>query len=129
MAVISDSHSDPKAAARSHGVGGLGLDRLVLYAVAGVLVVLLTWPFFWAVSSSMKDAGEIYIRPPRWLPETPRFINYVEVWYVVPFGRFLWNSVVVTVLSMVGQVISATAVANSPAIWASPRQKWRMRSR
>ena len=111
MAVLTDHHADRQTVARTRAAGGLRFDRLILYGVAVVLVLLLTWPFFWAVSSSLKDAGEIYIRPPRWIPESPRFINYVEVWDVVPFGRFLYNSLLVTILSMIGQVASATAVA------------------
>lgn len=108
MAVISDS---TRVAGRAEAPPRLRVERLVYYGIAVVLVVLLTWPFFWALSSSLKEASEIYIRPPRWLPETARFYNYVEVWIVVPFASFLWNSVIVTILSMVGQVISATAVA------------------
>ena len=87
------------------------VDRLVYYALAVTLVFLLSWPFFWAVSSSLKDASEIYLRPPRWLPENVRFSNYVDIFSIVPFGRFLRNSVIVTVFSMVGQIVSATAVA------------------
>jgi ABC-type glycerol-3-phosphate transport system permease component len=34
-------------------------ERLLLYVLAGLLVVLLTWPFFWAVSSSLKDVSEV----------------------------------------------------------------------
>ena len=76
------------AGERHATLAGVRVDRLVLYAIAVALAVTLTWPFFWAVSSSLKDAGEIYIRPPKWIPDSPRFFNYVEVWYVVPFARF-----------------------------------------
>jgi ABC-type glycerol-3-phosphate transport system permease component len=86
-------------------------ERPMLYAIAGVLVLLLTWPFFWAVMSSLKDVSEITARPPRWLPATPQWDNYVEIWKTVPLWRFVSNSLLVTLLAMIGQIISCTAVA------------------
>lgn len=111
MVVVTDRTAPHQVGAQRHHTGRFRMDRLVLYSLAIILVVLLTWPFFWAVSSSLKDAGEIYIRPPHWIPLDPRPYNYVEVWEVVPFARFLWNSLVVTLLAMIGQVLSSTAVA------------------
>ena len=116
MAVVTEQ----RAAARASTGSRLPINRLVLYAIALGLVTLLTWPFFWAVSSSLKDATEIYIRPPRWLPEEIRWSNYIEVWQAVPFARFLMNSLIVTILSMIGQVASATAVAYGFARYRFP---------
>jgi len=107
MAILSESRTLVKARTAPR----FKLDRVIMYGLALTLVILLTWPFLWAVSSSLKDSTEIYIRPPRWLPAEVRFFNYVEVWQVVPFGRFLLNSLIVTILSMLGQVVSSTAVA------------------
>jgi ABC-type glycerol-3-phosphate transport system permease component len=98
-------------ATRSTHAPRIRLERIVLYAIAGVLVVLLTWPFFWAIMSSLKDVSEITARPPRWLPATPQWGNYVEIWRTVPLGRFVTNSLFVTFAAMVGQLISCTAVA------------------
>lgn len=89
----------------------LKFSRFALYGVAVLLVLLLTWPFFWAVSSSLKDVGEITVRPPRWLPAAPQWGNYVEIWKTVPLGRFVLNSLIVTVAAMIGQIASCTAVA------------------
>jgi multiple sugar transport system permease protein len=89
----------------------LSYGRLVLYAVAIAIVLATLWPFFWAVSSSLKDVDEITIRPPRWLPAVPQWSNYVEIWRQVPLGRFVLNSLTVTLIAMTGQVLSCTAVA------------------
>jgi multiple sugar transport system permease protein len=89
----------------------VNFERVVLYGMAGLLVLLLTWPFFWAVSSSLKDVSEITARPPRWLPAVPQWENYVEIWKTVPLWRFVSNSLFVTVLAMIGQIVSCTVVA------------------
>ena len=107
MAVITERH----AVAATHRPAWVRVDRIVLYGIAIVLVVLLSWPFFWAVSASLKDSIEFSAIPPHWLPTEPRFFNYVAVWQQVPYGRFLMNSLIVTILAMTGQVISCTAVA------------------
>jgi ABC-type glycerol-3-phosphate transport system permease component len=45
------------------------------------------------------------------LPEVPQWSNYVAVWTQVPFARFLLNTVIITVVSLIGQVVTATLVA------------------
>jgi ABC-type glycerol-3-phosphate transport system permease component len=107
MVIVTERH----AVAATRRPARVRIDRLGLYAISIVLVVLLSWPFFWAVSASLKDAIEFSAIPPHWLPAEPHFFNYIAVWEQVPYGRFLLNSLIVTILAMTGQVLSCTAVA------------------
>jgi hypothetical protein len=61
-------------------------------------------PFFWTAASSLKSQAEIYTFPPIWFPAVPQFRNYVLVFQLAPFGRFILNTIIVTALSLVGQV-------------------------
>ncbi|HEX8967610.1 MAG TPA: carbohydrate ABC transporter permease, partial [Chloroflexota bacterium] len=108
MAAISERILVHEASAARRRVR---VDRIALYSLAVVLVILLVWPFFWAVSSSLKDVDEITLRPPRWLPAAPQWSNYIDIWRQVPLGKFVLNSVIVTLTAMTGQVVSCTAVA------------------
>ncbi len=110
MAAITGEIAVPRTASRRRS-SGLHIDRLLMYGLAILLVLLLVWPFFWAVSSSLKDVSEITTRPPKWLPAVPQWSNYIDIWRQVPLGRFVSNSLIVTVLAMIGQVASCTAVA------------------
>jgi multiple sugar transport system permease protein len=83
----------------------------LLYLVAIVCSVLFMGPFFWTVSSSLKDVAEIYAFPPLWLPAQPRWSNYAEAWTYVPFGLFLLNSVTVSAFSVLGETATAALVA------------------
>lgn len=86
--------------------------RSLLYFLVVVGAVASMLPFFWTLVSSGKDINELYRYPPTFWPETPRFIeNYVEIWQVVPFGRWLLNSTYVTALSLLGTILSASLVA------------------
>lgn len=86
-------------------------SQFALYALAIVTAVAFSLPFFWTVSSSLKSAAEIRAIPPTFWPEEMRWTNYADVFRIAPFARFIWNTVIITALAMVGQIISAAAVA------------------
>lgn len=92
-------------------VAWIRFDRLGFYALATALAAIFMFPFFWALSSSLKDPAELMVYPPQALPSVPKWQNYLEVWESVPFGRFLVNTLIVTCLAGLGQTISSAAVA------------------
>jgi ABC-type glycerol-3-phosphate transport system permease component len=85
----------------------------VLYTLMVVLGIVFMFPFFWTVSSSLKQVWELSTFPPTWLPETPQWQNYTYVLQKVPFLLWTWNSVYVVGLSTLGTVLSASLVAYS----------------
>ncbi|GIV79072.1 carbohydrate ABC transporter permease [Litorilinea aerophila] len=87
------------------------LMTLTLYAIAIVTGIAFSLPFFWTISSSLKPITEIYLFPPTLWPQEIRWENYRDVFTIAPFARFIWNTVVVTGLAMLGQILSAAAVA------------------
>lgn len=96
------------------------IGRTLLYVVAIAASILFMLPFAWTVFSSLKSPSELYMFPPRWLPETPRFANYAEVFEISPYGRWLWNSVVVAGLATLGAVLSAAVTGYSFARFRYP---------
>ena len=91
----------------------LGGDTIILYCVLIVLSVLFLFPFFWTVSSSLKEVWELYNFPPTWLPASPQWGNYARVVEKVPFFLWAWNSVLVVILTTAGTILSASVVAYS----------------
>jgi len=87
------------------------LSRGLVYAACIVLSVVFVAPFLWSILSSLKGPSEIYVFPPSWLPKDPRWNTYIEVWRQVPFGRFYWNTIFITVFSTFGAVLSSTLIA------------------
>ena len=87
--------------------------KWLTFALALFLATSFMVPFFWTVSSSLKTSGEIHIYPPTFFPREPQFRNYVEVFGEVPLARWLFNTVYITVMSLIGIVISASIVAYS----------------
>ncbi len=87
------------------------LQALPRYVGVVFLAVLFTAPFLFAVSTSLKAPEEIYLFPPRWIPKQILWGNYQQAWTQAPFATFFINTTIVTMLAMVGQVISASLVA------------------
>lgn len=91
------------------------------YVLLSVLSVVSMFPFIWTFVSSGKAVQELYQIPPSLWPVSPQFVeNYVEIWTRVPFGRWLWNTSFVTVVSLIGTVISASLVGYSFARFRYP---------
>jgi ABC-type glycerol-3-phosphate transport system permease component len=86
------------------------VSRAVLYLTVLLVAVILGAPFLWAVSSSLKAYNELFIFPPKWLPTPPQWGNYAQVWQLAPFGRFVLNSLVFSIATVVSVVASSALV-------------------
>jgi ABC-type glycerol-3-phosphate transport system permease component len=86
-------------------------SQVLIYIPILILAVVFGFPFLWAAFTSLKTPPEFYVFPPRLLPKVPQWDNYVEIFRQAPLGTFFLNTVVVTVLSMLGAVVSASLVA------------------
>ncbi|HEY3269124.1 MAG TPA: carbohydrate ABC transporter permease [Armatimonadota bacterium] len=76
--------------------------------VAGALTMVI--PFLWMVSTSLKTDAQAFMWPPRVLPWPPQWRNYPEAWSIAPFGRFFFNSAVVS-LSVMGMSLLLNSLA------------------
>jgi len=104
---------------------GMTMHRLskrgLIYLLVIIGAIVSMFPFVWTVLSSGKEAQELYRYPPTFFPDQPRFIaNYIEIFRIVPFARWLLNTVVITVFSLLGTIISATLVAYAFARFRFP---------
>lgn len=79
--------------------------RALIYGVLIVGVLALVGPFLWMVSTSFKSYGEIYRFPPTLIPGSFTFGNYQEVFTILPFGRFIFNTLIVAGSMLVGIVL------------------------
>jgi len=89
------------------------LSRATIYGVliAGAVVVML--PFAWTLSTSLKAPSDIFVFPPRWIPDPIMWSNYPEALTSYPFGRWLQNTLFVVLFSTIATLISCSMVAYS----------------
>jgi len=68
-------------------------------------------PFLWMISTSLKSPDTILTLPPEFIPSSPRFSNYSEVVEKLSLGTFFWNSIKISVLGTLGEMIAASLAA------------------
>lgn len=69
-----------------------------------IVCALMLVPFFWVLKTSLTGEN-IFVYPPSFMPENPHLFYYVEVWYSIPFFRYLVNSVFVSTIVVVANVV------------------------
>jgi multiple sugar transport system permease protein len=63
------------------------------------------------VITSLKSPGEVMMMPPVWIPEDLQWENYAEAWNMAPFAQYTINSIIVTVLSTIGELLTTILAA------------------
>jgi len=82
----------------------------VALAVGGIIVSI---PFVWMLSTSLKDEGSVFLYPPQWWPQPLQPQNYVQAMTVLPFALFFRNTLITTLVPLVGALASCSIVAYS----------------
>ena len=66
------------------------------YAVAIVVTLIILFPIFWMLISSVKSAEELLAPVPTFWPKEWHFENYLNVLKKAPFGLYYFNTIVST---------------------------------
>jgi multiple sugar transport system permease protein len=84
--------------------------RHLLLIVASVAFLV---PFFWMVTSALKDNAQIFAPTPQWWPNPVHWENFVAAFDYpgFPYLRLLWNSIYYAGTVTIGTVISCAAIA------------------
>ena len=84
----------------------------------GLLVLITGFPFILTVSVSLQTMSEVYASSPRVVPAIPQWHNYADAMRSGVWGRYLYNSlfvtVVTTVISLVINSMSGFVFARIP---------------
>lgn len=73
--------------------------KAVQYVVAYLFMLVALYPIVLMVASSFKTNMEIFTSPLS-LPKAFSFETYQKLWEAVPFADFLWNSIFVSLMSV-----------------------------
>lgn len=94
------------------------LPAALVYPILGALALVILYPLFWMVTASLKTNTEFFATA--WsLPANPQWSNWSEAW-TLGIGRFLLNSVIVTLASIVGTVLFSAWAAYALARFRFP---------
>jgi multiple sugar transport system permease protein len=123
MSAFHDTTSRGATTAGSpSGAGRPAHHKLLLHAVLLLGAIAMALPFAWMLFSSFKPLGEIFIQPPKLLPQEWNVQGYRTALGGADFVRGFWNTtyiaVTVTAVSMLTSAMAAYAFARID-FWAS----------
>lgn len=96
------------------------LSRRLLQTVEALglllLIALFSVPFLWMLSTALRTGNSALSFPPQILPDPPVFTNFTAVWERYHLPRYFFNSVVVAVLIVAGQILFIVPAAYAFAV-------------
>lgn len=96
-------------AARSSALRNTGRVLLYLAMTAAALGILL--PFAWMVISSLKTNNQVFTAPIEWIPDPFRWRNYVDIWIKGDMVTWVRNTMTVSVVVTLLQVVTGSFAA------------------
>ncbi len=89
--------------------------KVIVYAFLIAMAVIVLFPFYWMIISSLKTLDEYRLSQPTFFPQTIMFSNYADAFTTASLGRLFINTMIVgvssTLLSLIITVLSAFAFA------------------
>lgn len=103
--------------------------NVVLFTFLFVLGFLFFFPVLYMLNQSVKPLNEMYMFPPRLFVQNPTWNNFRDLFRVlantlVPFVRYLFNSLFVVALGALGHMVFAAMCAYPLAKYEFPGSKW-----
>lgn len=74
---------------------------------------LFMLPLLWMLSTSLKPADQVYLFPPKWIPEPIQWSNYARAWNSAPFMTYTANTVFITGMNIIGNILGSSLAAFS----------------
>ena len=85
--------------------------RFFIYFFLIVITAFMLLPFLWMLSSSFKENKDVFGFPIQWIPENPRWQNYVDIWTEIPLLTFIKNTAKITIVVTLLQLFTSSFAA------------------
>ncbi len=83
-------------------------SRALSYSIAIILLSLMMMPIYWTLVTAFKPDIETYVFPPVYFPQNPTVVPFKLLFESYPFGDYLINSIIVTVVTTI--IVTATGM-------------------
>lgn len=90
--------------------------NIAMFSFLGIVGAFMALPLVYAINNAFKPLDEIFLFPPRLFVRNPTMDNFADLFQLlgdswVPFSRYIFNTVFMTGMGMVGHVLLASAAA------------------
>ena len=87
------------------------LKRVLLYTILLGAVFASLVPFYWLVRSSFMEIGQIFLLPPKWIPDPFTLENYVQAFQQLPLMKYFLNTVEIILWCLAGTLFTSSLCA------------------
>ena len=87
------------------------ITMVIIYAVLILITAAMLIPFIWMLSASLKMNKDVFSFPIQWIPDNPRWKNYVDIWTKIPLLTFVKNSTKLTIIVTLLQLFTSSFAA------------------
>lgn len=87
------------------------VNKFFLYLILIGITVIMLIPFIWMLSASLKLDKDIFVFPIDWIPNNPRYRNYMDIWNKIPLVTFIANTTKLTVIVTILQLLTSSFAA------------------
>ena len=90
------------------------ISKIVIYAILIIMAAVMIVPFLWMLSASIKSDREVFkMNPFVFIPANPKWSNYHDIWTKIPMATFVQNTVVLTLVVTILQLLTSSFAAYS----------------
>lgn len=87
-----------------------------IFVMLAIVAVIMVMPLVYAICQSLKPLDELFVFPPRFFVVNPTLKNFRDLFNLmnkswVPFSRYIFNTVFISVAGTLGNVILASYAA------------------
>lgn len=88
------------------------IGKIFLYLLLILITAMMVIPFLWMISASIKNNADVFkITPFQFIPDEPRWDNYVRIWTKIPLAHFIGNTVFLTIVVTFLQLLTSSFAA------------------
>jgi len=87
------------------------IANTIVYIALLILSIIVLIPFFWMISSSLKQNNQVFTIPIQWIPTKPQWNNFVDIWKQIPLLTFFKNTIILSVVITIIQVLTSSFAA------------------
>ncbi len=88
------------------------IGKFFLYLLLILITAVMIIPYLWMISASIKTNAEVFkITPFQFIPDEPRWDNYVRIWTKIPLMHFIGNTVFLTIVVTLLQLLTSSFAA------------------
>jgi len=87
------------------------INKILIQAVLIVFAVFCIFPFYWMILTALKTSKNVIEFPPKVFPTSFRFMNFADVFRLMPMGQAYINSIKVTLLATFGTLFTSSLAA------------------